>query len=307
MVDLNVEKLSDRQSDQQTDLRIEPRAFTETPARRSLRRLMRNRMAMVGLTIILFWVFLAVFAPLITTYGPLEQKLSDRLDPPSRQHFFGTDELGRDVYSRVLYGARISVPVGLLVIGFSLMVGSVLGAISGYFGGAADLLIMRVADITLAFPTIVLALAIAAVLGPDLKNALIAMIIVWWPEYARMMRGQVLTVKNQEYVIAAEVIGARWPRILFHHIIPNTVTPLIVKASLDAGTAILTIAALSFIGVGAVPPTPEWGAMISAGRYKFTYWWITGFPGLAMLTIVMGLNFLGDGVRDAFDPRMREI
>jgi peptide/nickel transport system permease protein len=307
MVDMNVEKPSDRQLDQQTDLRIEPRAYTEAPARRSLRRLMRNRMAMVGLTIILVWVLLAVFAPLITAYGPLEQKLSDRLDPPSRQHFFGTDELGRDVYSRVLYGARISVPVGLLVIGFSLMVGSVLGAISGYFGGAADLLIMRVADITLAFPTIVLALAIAAVLGPDLKNALIAMIVVWWPEYARMMRGQVLTVKNQEYVIAAEVIGARWPRILFHHIIPNTVTPLIVKASLDAGTAILTIAALSFIGVGAVPPTPEWGAMISAGRYKFTYWWITGFPGLAMLTIVMGLNFLGDGVRDAFDPRMREI
>ncbi len=307
MVDINIEKSSDRQLDRRIDLHNEPLAHTELPARRSLRRLMHNRMAMVGFSIIMIWVLLAVFAPLVTKYGPLQQKISDRLDPPSREHYFGTDELGRDVYSRVIYGARISVPVGLLVIGFSFIVGSVLGAISGYFGGLSDLLIMRVADITLAFPTIVLALAIAAVLGPDLKNALIAMIVVWWPEYARLMRGQVLTVKNQEYVIAAEVIGARWPRILFHHIMPNTVTPLIVKASLDAGTAILTIAALSFIGVGAVPPTPEWGAMISAGRYKFTYWWITGFPGLAMLTIVMGLNFLGDGVRDAFDPRMREI
>jgi peptide/nickel transport system permease protein len=272
-----------------------------------MRRLARNRMAMAGLSIIVAWIIVALLAPVITEYGPLSQEITNRLDPPSSEHYFGTDELGRDVFSRVIYGARISIPIGLLVIGFSFIVGSILGAIAGYFGGVADLLIMRVADITLAFPTIVLALAIAAILGPDLKNALIAMIVVWWPEYARLMRGQVLSVRNQEYVIAAEVIGARWGRILFRHIIPNTVTPLIVKASLDAGTAILTVAALSFIGVGAVPPTPEWGAMISSGRYKFTYWWITAFPGLAMLTVVMGLNFLGDGVRDAFDPRMREI
>jgi len=302
-----VESKIDTQVDLQIDLPSSSLAYTEAPIRRSIRRLARNRMAMVGLSIIVAWIIAALLAPVITEYGPLTQKITNRLDPPSSEHYFGTDELGRDVFSRVVYGARISIPIGLLVIGFSFIVGSVLGAIAGYFGGVADLLIMRVADITLAFPTIVLALAIAAILGPDLKNALIAMIVVWWPEYARLMRGQVLSVRNQEYVIAAEVIGARWGRILFRHIIPNTVTPLIVKASLDAGTAILTVAALSFIGVGAVPPTPEWGAMISSGRYKFTYWWITAFPGLAMLTVVMGLNFLGDGVRDAFDPRMREI
>ena len=278
----------------------------ETPLRRSLRRLVRNRMAMAGLVIILFWVLVALLAPTLVPYNPLAQEISNRLAPPGGSHLFGTDELGRDVFARVLYGSRISLPVGLLVIGFAFLMGSLLGAIAGYAGGVVDLLIMRVADITLAFPTIVLALAIASVLGPDLKNALIAMIAVWWPEYARLMRGQVLTVKHQEFVTAAELTGARSWRVLQRHIIPNTVTPLIVKASLDAGTAILTIAALSFIGVGAVPPTPEWGAMISAGRYKFSYWWITAFPGLAMLTVVMGFNFLGDGVRDAFDPRTKD-
>jgi peptide/nickel transport system permease protein len=298
--------IQETQIDRPIDLQNGLKAYTDTPLRRSLRRLTRNRMSMAGLSIIVAWVIIALAAPIITQYGPLEQDITHRLNPPSSVHYFGTDELGRDVYSRVVHGARISIPIGLLVIGFAFIVGSVLGAIAGYFGGIVDLLIMRVADITLAFPTIVLALAIAAVLGPDLKNALIAMIVVWWPEYARLMRGQVLSEKNQEYVLAAEVTGMSWGRILFRHIIPNTVTPLIVKASLDAGTAILTVAALSFIGVGAVPPTPEWGAMISSGRYKFTYWWITAFPGLAMLTVVMGLNFLGDGVRDAFDPHTRE-
>lgn len=307
MVNTKIKSRLDQELDHDHRKSGEDLPVFEAPWRRSIRRLTHNRMSMVGFSIILAWIVIAALAPVITHYGPLEQKISERLDPPSRAHYFGTDELGRDVYSRVIYGARISIPVGLVVIGFSLLVGSILGAISGYFGGLADLLIMRFADITLAFPTIVLALAIAAVLGPSLKNAVIAMIIVWWPEYARLMRGQVLSVRNQEYVIAAEVIGVRWYRTLYRHIIPNTVTPLIVKASLDAGTAILTIAALSFIGVGAVPPTPEWGAMISSGRYKFTFWWLTAFPGLAMLTVVLGLNFLGDGIRDAFDPRMREV
>ena len=279
-------------------------AFPESPWRRSLRTLVRNRMAMVGATIILIWAVVAIAAPIVAPFDALAQKIEDRLSPPSAQHLFGTDELGRDVFSRVVYGARISLPVGLLVILFATLVGALVGALAGYIGGLFDLLIMRLADITLAFPSIVLALAIAAALGPSLKNALIAMILVWWPEYARLMRGQVLSVKNDEYVAAARVLGASDARILLRHIIPNTLAPIIVKASLDAGSAILTIAALSFIGLGAVPPTPEWGAMISMGRFKFYQWWLTTFPGLAVLSVVLGFNFLGDGVRDAFDPRM---
>lgn len=278
---------------------------SESPLARSLRVLVRNRMAMAGLAVILIWGVVALAAPLIAPYGPLQQQVEDRLQPPSWQHPFGTDELGRDVFSRVIFGARISLPVGLVVIAFSMVLGALVGALAGYLGGLFDLLIMRVADITLAFPSIVLALAIASVLGPSLKNAVIAMILVWWPEYARLMRGQVLSVKNNEYVTAAAAVGVPRGRILARHILPNSGSPIVIKASLDAGSAILTIAALSFIGLGAVPPTPEWGAMISMGRFKFYQWWLTAFPGLAVLTVVLGFNFLGDGLRDALDPRSR--
>lgn len=282
-----------------------PAERSESPLARSLRVLTRNRMAMAGLAVILIWALIALAAPLIAPYGPFQQKVEDRLQPPSWQHPFGTDELGRDVFSRVIYGARISLPVGLVVIGFSMAMGVLVGALAGYLGGLFDLLIMRVADITLAFPSIVLALAIASVLGPSLRNAVIAMILVWWPEYARLMRGQVLSVKNNEYVTAARAVGVPRGRILSRHILPNSGSPIVIKASLDAGSAILTIAALSFIGLGAVPPTPEWGAMISLGRFKFYQWWLTAFPGLAVLTVVLGFNFLGDGLRDALDPRSR--
>lgn len=278
---------------------------SESPLARSLRVLTRNRMAMAGLAVIAIWGLVALAAPLIAPYGPLQQKVEDRLQPPSPQHLFGTDELGRDVFSRVIHGARISLPVGLIVIAFSMLMGALVGALAGYLGGLFDLLIMRVADITLAFPSIVLALAIASVLGPSLKNAVIAMILVWWPEYARLMRGQVLSVKGNEYVTAARSVGVQRWRILGRHILPNSGSPIVIKASLDAGSAILTIAALSFIGLGAVPPTPEWGAMISMGRFKFYQWWLTAFPGLAVLTVVLGFNFLGDGLRDALDPRLR--
>jgi len=276
----------------------------QSPARRQLRALRRNPMAMIGLTVIVLWILIALMAPLIATHDPLAQKIGDRLQAPSSQYWFGTDELGRDVFSRVIYGARISIPIGFVVILFAMTVGSLIGASAGYLGGIYDLLIMRVADITLAFPSIVLALAIATVLGPGIINALIAMVLVWWPEYARLMRGQVLSIRNNEYVMASEALGASKSRILFLHILPNAFAPILVKASLDAGSAILNIAALSFIGLGAVPPTPEWGAMISLGRYKFYNWWMTTFPGLAILTAVLGYNFFGDGVRDVFDPRM---
>lgn len=277
---------------------------SESPLRRRVRAILRNPMAMIGLAVIVFWVLVAIFAPLISPYDPNAQKVEDRLEPPSAKYFFGTDELGRDVFSRVVYGARISVPIGLFIIFFAMLVGTLVGSSAGYIGGLYDLIIMRVADITLSFPSIVLALAIAVVLGPGLINAVIAMILVWWPAYARLMRGQVLSIKNNEYVTAAILVGGKPRRILFSHILPNAFAPILVKASLDAGDAILTIAALSFIGLGAVPPTPEWGAMISLGRYKFYSWWMTTGPGLAILSVVLGFNFLGDGVRDAFDPRM---
>jgi len=276
----------------------------DSPVRRSLRALRRNPMAMLGLYIILFWAVAAIIAPFTSMREPLAQTKNDRLQAPSAQYWFGTDELGRDVFSRVIYGARISLPIGFVVIMFAMTMGSLVGASAGYIGGMYDLLIMRLADITLAFPSIVLALAIAAVLGPSITNALIAMILVWWPEYARLMRSQVLSVKNNEYVTAAVALGGSRGRVLMRHILPNTFAPILVKASLDAGSVILSIAALSFIGLGAVPPTPEWGAMISTGRYQFYSWWLTTFPGLAILTVVLGYNFLGEGVRDSFDPRM---
>ncbi len=276
----------------------------DDPGTRRLRSLRQNPMAMIGFCIILFWTIVAIGADIIAPYDPLEQAVTNRLMAPSAEHLFGTDDLGRDVLSRVIYGSRISFPIGLVVIAFATIAGSLVGLFAGYLGGIFDLLIMRVADLVLSFPSIVLALAIASVLGPSLMNAVIAMILVWWPAFARLMRGQVLSVKNNEYVTASVVVGAPRGRILFRHILPNCFAPVLVKATLDAGSVILTIAALSFIGLGAVPPTPEWGAMISLGRYKFYSWWMTTGPGLAILTVVLGFNFFGDGVRDAFDPHM---
>jgi peptide/nickel transport system permease protein len=275
----------------------------DTPWMRRLRTLLRNRMAMSGLAIIVIWAIVALAAPIIATYDPMAQNITDRLQGPNIKHLFGTDELGRDVFSRVVYGAQISLPVGVIVIVFAMSFGALLGASAGYLGGAFDMIVMRLADVTLAFPSIVLAMAIAAVLGPSMRNAVIAMILVSWPMYSRLMRGQVLSVKNNEYVTAAVVVGVPNGRILLRHILPNTFAPILVKAAMDAGSAILTIAALSFVGLGAVPPTPEWGAMVSMGRFKFYNWWLTTFPGLAIISIVLGFNFLGDGVRDSLDPR----
>jgi peptide/nickel transport system permease protein len=257
-----------------------------------------------GLVVILVWVLIALFAGLIAG-DPYAQDPLIRLEPPSSQHPFGTDELGRDVYSRVLHGARISLPVGVVVIGFSALLGSLLGAVAGFAGNKVDEAIMRVVDVFLAFPSIVLAMAIAAVLGPSLINAVIAIIVVWWPEYARMMRGQVLAAKENEYVLAARALGAPERRVLFQHILPGALPPILVKASLDIGSAVVFIASLSFIGLGVVPPAPEWGAMIAAGRVKFFDWWLATFPGLAIVSVVLAFNYIGDGLRDALDPRLQ--
>lgn len=260
---------------------------------------------LIGLLLVGMWVLIALLAPMIAPYSPVEQRLSERLSPPSLSHPFGTDELGRDVFSRVLYGARISLPIGFGVVALTALLGTTLGAIAGFVGGLLDELIMRLCDAVLAFPSLILAMAITAVLGPGLNNAMLAIVLVLWPEYARLMRGQVIYLREMEYVTAARAIGVPEHRILGRHILPNAASVILVKASLDVGNAILLAAALSFVGLGAVPPTPEWGAMVAAARQKFFEWWIGTFPGLAILTTVVGFNFLGDGLRDFLDPRLR--
>ena len=267
--------------------------------------LRRSHAALFGLLIVLGWVIAALFAPALAPHSPLEQRLDERLAPPSVRHPFGTDELGRDVLSRVLYGARLSIPAGFVVVVLTALLGSALGMVSGYAGGLTDEVIMRVCDAMLAFPSLILAMAITTALGPGLRNALLAIVLVLWPEYARIIRAQVLSIRGMEYITAARAVGVRDARILWRHVSPNTVPLALVKASLDVGNVIIIAAALSFVGLGAVPPTPEWGAMVAAGRQKFFEWWIGMFPGLAIFTAVMGFNFLGDGLRDIADARLR--
>lgn len=276
-----------------------------SPAREALREMMRNRTALVGLAMITTWITVAILVSFVVPFDPLKTDVAHRLLAPNSQQWFGTDELGRNVFKRVLYGARLSIPAGIFTVFGAAVIGCVLGAIAGYAGGWVDQGIMRLSDMVLAFPSIVLAMAIATALGPGLKNALIAIVVVLWPEYARVMRGQVLSLKENEYVAAAVSVGARQSRILVRHILPNTGAPIIVKATLDIGAAIVLTAGLSFIGLGAVPPQPEWGAMIRQGQRVFNDWWVATFPGLAIFSVVMALNFVGDGLRDALDPRSR--
>lgn len=256
----------------------------------------------LGCAVLLMFAILIVFAPIIATHPPNKQDLVSRLKPPSAQHYFGTDELGRDIYSRVIYGAQVSLPASLVVVAISLVSGGMLGAIGGFFGGVIDEAIMRTADVTLAFPAVVLALAISAMLGPSLNNAIIASCFVLWPEYARLIRSSVIVARSHDYVIAARSLGRREFSILITHIIPNTWTPIIIKAALDVGGIILLVSALSFIGLGIAPPTAEWGAMIALGRTKFYQWWAATFPGLAILLAVMACNLISEGLRNWLDP-----
>jgi len=279
-----------------------------TPLGDVVRTLKRRPIAMAGLSIVVFWLLLGVAAPLLPLESPTGTVHTERkLQGPSLAHFFGTDELGRDVFSRVIYASRVSVPAGILVVACSIVIGSVVGAVAGYVGGVVDAIIMRSCDAVLSFPSIILAMAIAAIRGePALSNAMIAVTLVLWPEYARLMRGQVLTLKANEFVTAAESIGANRKRVLFRHIMPSTDAPIVVKGTLDVGAAIVLTAGLSFIGLGAVPPTAEWGAMVSQGsKTGIQYWWYHTFPGLAIMSVVMALNFFGDGLRDALDPKRR--
>jgi peptide/nickel transport system permease protein len=257
---------------------------------------------MLGGFIVVAW---AVVALTIHWWAPYDPTMlaGRRFSPPDAVNWLGTDALGRDVFSRTLYGVRQSLPIALVVIVCSVAIGTTLGAIAGYVGGVLDEIIMRFVDVTLSFPPILLAMAVTASLGPGLQNAAIAMVVVWWPIYARLMRAQVLAVREREHVEAAVASGAGPMRILLKHILPLCWSPIIVNATMDFGQIVLLTASLSFIGLGAVPPTPEWGQMISEGALQFYRWWIAAGPGMAILSIVLGFNFLGDGLRDILDPR----
>ena len=271
------------------------------------RRLQRNWAAIVGAAIVAIFVLLAIFASLLVPYDPLQGELQDRLKPPSLAHWFGTDELGRDLFSRILYGARISLQIQIVAVSLSLMIGVTLGAVGAYLGGQTDNVIMRTMDVLLAFPSIFLALAIIAALGTGLFNLMLAAGISTIPTFARIVRGSILQLKEREFVEAARALGGGSRRILFRHLLPNSLAPLIVQATLRMATVLLTAAGLSFLGLGVQPPTPEWGAMLSNARsYLIVAPHVATIPGLAIMVVVVGFNLFGDGLRDTLDPRLRQ-
>ncbi|MCR2800410.1 MULTISPECIES: ABC transporter permease [unclassified Microbacterium] len=271
------------------------------PRRRRLPAAWRSPLAVVGVVIAAGWVVVAILAPWITPHDPLAQQLP-RLQAPSAEALMGTDANGRDVFSRLLAGAQTTIPLALVLVVCAMLIGTVVGAVAGYIGGWVDEVLMRITDMVMAFPTVILAMVIAAALGPSIMNAVIAGIIVAWPQYARITRSLVLSLRHQNYVIAGRLLGFSPLRSLRVDILPNVGGPVLVLAALDIGTAILLLSGLSFLGLGAQPPTPEWGAMISAAMQHIDAWWLGVFPGLAILTVVMAFNFIGDSLRDALDP-----
>ena len=248
---------------------------------------------------------MASCAPWLSVHSPITVDVTARLKPPSALHLLGTDVLGRDVFSRLIHGARISLFTGIVVVLISAAIGVLVGGVAAFARGRIEELMMRITDLVLCFPPIILAMAIAAALGIGTTNTIIAMLVVWWPKFARLARSLVMVQRSLEYVEAAVVMGFTPGRILFRHMIPNCIGPLIVLITLDVGNAIITFAGLSFLGLGVVPPTPEWGSMVSEGRELIEQWWVATFPGIAILSIVLGFNFLGDGIRDWLDPRAR--
>jgi peptide/nickel transport system permease protein len=273
---------------------------------RGLHQLKKNKLAMAGLFLIGCLLVLAAIGPMVSPYNPLVPDPINRLKGPSWAHPFGTDSLGRDIVSRVIYGSRISIVIGLIAVSIALIPGTILGLLAGFYGRRLDEPIMRFMDVMLAFPAILLAIFITAILGPSLLNTMIAVGIVYIPHYARIVRSAVLSLKEQEFVQAVRSIGGTDLRIIALHILPNTIPPIIVYATLGMGTAVLQAAALGFLGLGAQPPTPEWGAMLSEGRqYIQNAPHVAAFPGLAILTLVLGFNLFGDGLRDALDPSLR--
>ncbi|MBI1245384.1 MAG: ABC transporter permease subunit [Alphaproteobacteria bacterium] len=264
----------------------------------------RNPLAMVGLAIVVSLVLVAIFAPLIAPFGPTVQDLDFRLQPPSHRHWFGSDELGRDIFSRVVFGSRITLMIVLLVIVTVAPIGLAVGTLAGYFGGWVDAILMRVTDVFLAFPRLILALAFVAALKPGIENAVLAIALTTWPPYARLARAETLVVRKADYIAAVQAQGASGMRIVLRHIVPMCISSTIVRMTLDMAGIILTAAGLGFLGLGAQPPSPEWGAMISSGRrFVLDQWWVAAMPGIAIFVVSLGFNLLGDGLRDVLDPK----
>ena len=280
-------------------------ATTFAPVSRTRRQLRRYGLAWAGSGIVLAWLLVALLAPWVAPYPPDAVDVANRLAPPSAAHWLGTDILGRDVLSRLIFGARVSLLAGFSVVLLGASIGTAVGILAAWLRGWGEEAIMRVTDLVLCFPPIILALALAAALGIGTTNTIVAMLVVWWPKFARLARSLALVQRSQEYVEAATVLGLAQMRILTRHVLPNTLGPIAVLCTLDLGIAILTFAGLSFLGLGVVPPTPEWGSMVAEGRELVEQWWVATFPGLAILSVVVGFNFLGDGLRDWLDPKAR--
>jgi peptide/nickel transport system permease protein len=274
----------------------------ESMIRWSLDRFRRDPQLTISVAIILVWMLAIAGASILAPASPVAQNVSDRLQPPSLEHLFGTDQLGRDVFSRVLYGGRASVPAAIVVVVIGASFGTVLGGLAGYGGRLTDEVVMRVTDMVLAFPVLVLAMAVAAALGASLAHGVIALTAVWWPQYVRVCRGLVLELREREYVTASKASGRTSSAVLFRVILPNALPTLLVMAAIDIGRAILNFSILSFLGLGARPPDPEWGSMVSSGAEVMDQWWVATFPGLSILCLVFAFNLLGDSVRDAMDP-----
>ena len=273
----------------------------------SLKKMFKsNYLFTFGVIICLFWIIMAIIAPFVAPYDPVVQDLTLRLKAPSAAHIFGTDNFGRDIFSRVIYGGRYSLLAGCLTVVIAGCIGTIYGAIAGYVGGAVDNVMMRLSEMILSFPSLILAMIINAVMGSNLFNTMFALVIVAWPSYARVMRSVVLSVRENEYVTASEALGASRIRILLKEIIPNSITSVLIMATTDIGNQILMFSTLRFLGLGSAPPTPEWGMMVSDGVQYFNKFWVAGFPGLAIFTMAVGANFIGDGLRDLLDPKLRK-
>ena len=273
----------------------------------SLKKMFKsNYLFTFGVIICLFWIIMAIIAPFVAPYDPVVQDLTLRLKAPSAAHIFGTDNFGRDIFSRVIYGGRYSLLAGCLTVVIAGCIGTIYGAIAGYVGGAVDNVMMRLSEMILSFPSLILAMIINAVMGSNLFNTMFALVIVAWLSYARVMRSVVLSVRENEYVTASEALGASRIRILLKEIIPNSITSVLIMATTDIGNQILMFSTLSFLGLGSAPPTPEWGMMVSDGVQYFNKFWVAGFPGLAIFTMAVGANFIGDGLRDLLDPKLRK-
>ncbi len=274
---------------------------------RSLKKLFRsNYLFTFGVFICLFWIIMAILAPWVAPYDPVAQDINLMLKPPSAAHIFGTDNFGRDIFSRVIYGGRYSLLAGCVTVIIAGLIGTFYGAIAGYVGGKLDNVMMRFSEMILSFPSLILAMIINAVMGSSLFNTMFALVIVAWPTYARLMRSVVLSVKENEYIAAAEALGASRIRILMKEIIPNSISSVLIMATTDLGNQILMFSTLSFLGLGSAPPTPEWGMMVSDGVDYFNKFWVAGFPGLAIFSMAIGANFIGDGMRDLLDPKLRK-